>query len=99
MFSSGNLYKAGAQFMFDHQIKKKTGKNSLSLVKDEVVMQKDKRDFNDKLKKILKKRIEITHKKLMQQNNQKEFGRDFKMFAEKSVSISRKQLNTKKISQ
>ena len=99
MFSSGNLYKAGAQFMFDHQIKKKTGKNSLSLVKDEVVMQKDKRDFNDKLKKILKKRIEITHKKLIQQNKQKEFGRDFKMFAEKSVSISRKQLNTKKISQ
>ena len=99
MFSSGNLYKAGAQFIFDHQIKKKTGKNSLSLVKDEVVMQKDKRDLNSKLKKLLKKRIEITHKILMQQNNQKELEKNFNMFMEKRVSISKKHLNINKINQ
>ena len=99
MFSSGNLYKAGAQFIIDHQIKKKTGKNSLSLVKDEVVMQKEKNDLNDELKKMLKKRIEITHKKLIQQNNHKELSKDLRMLVQKRVSIFQKKAEYKKINQ
>ena len=34
IFSSGNVYKAGAQFLIDNEIKRKTGKNSLALVKE-----------------------------------------------------------------
>ena len=33
--TSGNIYKATAQFIIDQSIKKKTGKNSLTLVKEE----------------------------------------------------------------
>ena len=35
--SSGNFYKAGAQYIIDSTIKKKTGKSSLSLVQEEVI--------------------------------------------------------------
>ena len=36
IISSGNIYKASAQFIIDQTIKKKTGKHSLTLVKDEI---------------------------------------------------------------
>ena len=36
IFTSGNIYKASAQFIIDQGIKKKTGKNSLALVKSEM---------------------------------------------------------------
>ena len=35
VLTSGNVYKATAQFIIDQSIKKKTGKNSLTLVKEE----------------------------------------------------------------
>ena len=34
--TSGNIYKATAQFIIDQSIKNKTGKNSLTLVKEEL---------------------------------------------------------------
>ena len=43
--SSGNVYKAGLQYIIDSTIKKKTGKNSLAFVKEEVIKQNNKRDF------------------------------------------------------
>ena len=36
VLTTGNLYKAAAQLMIDQSIKKKTGKNSLTLVKEEI---------------------------------------------------------------
>ena len=66
--SSGNAYKAGAQYIFDYGIKKKTGKNSLTFFKEEVIKQNDKKDLNHKLnqelKDLVEKRIKIVRKKL-----------------------------------
>ena len=40
ILTSGNIYKASAQFLIDQGIKKKTGKNSLMLVKEELEKKK-----------------------------------------------------------
>ena len=45
IFTSGNIYKASAQFIIDQSIKKKTGKNSLTLVKDEIEKKRSKQKF------------------------------------------------------
>ena len=71
VFTSGNIYKATAQFMIDQSIKKKTGKNSLTLVKEEIDKQNQKKKFNDELRQLVEKRIKITKKKLDSQNLQK----------------------------
>ena len=34
VLTSGNIYKASAQFIVNHRIEKETGKNSLALIKD-----------------------------------------------------------------
>jgi len=49
IFSSGNVYKAGAQFLIDNEIKKKTGKNPLALVKEEMAKQNDKKKKQEKI--------------------------------------------------
>ena len=41
VITSGNIYKATAQFIIDQSIKKKTGKNSLTLVKEELDKKKN----------------------------------------------------------
>ena len=71
ILTSGNIYKATAQFMIDQSIKKKTGKNSLTLVKEELDKQNQKNKFNDELRHLVEKRIKITRKKLDNQNLQK----------------------------
>ena len=38
--TSGNLYKAGAQFIINQSIEKETGKNSLTFIKEEINKQK-----------------------------------------------------------
>ena len=53
--SSGNVYKAGIQYIIDSTIKKKTGKNSLALVKEEVKKHNNKREFNQEFKKLVEK--------------------------------------------
>ena len=98
--SSGNFYKAGAQYLIDSTIKKKTGKNSLAFVKEEVRKQKNnKRDFNLEFKKLVEKRIALTNKKLIEQNNQKKFNEDLKRLIEKRFAIVQKKLIVKRFSQ
>ncbi len=62
--TSGNIYKASAQFLIDQKIKKETGKNSFALVKQEIEKKNQQNKFNEDLKKLVEKRIEITRKKL-----------------------------------
>ena len=63
-FSTGNIYKASAQFIIDQSIKKKTGKNSLLLVKDEIDKKNQKNKLNKELRQLVEKRIIMTRKKL-----------------------------------
>ena len=41
VLTSGNIYKASAQFIINQRIEKETGKNSLALIKDTLVEEKD----------------------------------------------------------
>ena len=64
IFTSGNVYKASAQFIIDQSIKKKTGKNSLTLVKEEIEKQENNRNLNKELRILVEKRIKIARQKL-----------------------------------
>ena len=99
IFSSGNVYRAGAQFLIDSEIKKKTGKNSLALITEEVTKQNDKKDFQEEFSQLVEKRFIITQKKLAEQNNQKKVNEEFRKLIKKRVSLVRKELNLIKISQ
>ena len=71
IFTSGNIYKATAQFMIDQTIKKKTGKNSLTLVKEEIEEKQSEKNLNKELRKLVEKRINIARQKLdLQKINQ-----------------------------
>ena len=71
VLTSSNIYKATAQFMIDQSIKKKTGKNSLTLVKEELDKKKNKNEFNEELRNLVEKRIKMTRKKLDEQELRK----------------------------
>ena len=45
------VYKAGAQFLIDNEIKKKTGKNPLALDKEKKKKKKEKKKYNKKKNK------------------------------------------------
>ena len=85
ILNSGNIYKATFQFIIDQSIKKKTGKNSLTLVKDELDKKNQKNKFNDELRQLVEKRIKITRKKLDNQNLQK--------LVKKRINITRSIIN------
>ena len=85
VFTSGNVYKATVQFMIDQSIKKKTGKNSLTLVKEEIDKKNQKNKINDELRLLVEKRIKITRKKLDNQNLQK--------LIKKRINITRSIIN------
>ena len=85
VLTSGNIYKATAQFMIDQSIKKKTGKDSLTLVKEEIDKKNKKNKFNDELRQLVEKRIKITRKKLDNQNLQK--------LVKKRINITRSIIN------
>ncbi len=68
IFSTGNVYKAGLQILVDQGIQKKTGKNSLTLVKDEIEKNNANKQLNDKLRKLVEERIKIARKKIELQN-------------------------------
>ena len=99
IFSSGNVYRAGAQLLIDSEIKKKTGKNSLALITEEVTKQNDKKDFQEEFSQLVEKRFIITQKKLAEQNNQKKANEEFRKLIKKRVSLVQKELNLIKISQ
>ena len=72
-------------------LKKKTGKNSLTLVKDEIDKKNQKNKFNEELRKLVEKRILITRKKI---NNQ-----ELKKLVKRRINITRAKLNSNNITQ
>ena len=85
VLTSGNIYKATAQFIIDQSIKKKTGKNSLALVKEELDKKKNKKEFNEELRNLIEKRIKMTRKKLEEQ--------ELRKLVKKRIHITRSIIN------
>ena len=73
--TSGNIYKASAQFIVNQHIEKETGKNSLTLIKETLVQEKDikikKNSLDEDLRQLVETRIKMTRQKLDNQNLQK----------------------------
>ena len=85
VITSGNIYKATAQFIIDQSIKKKTGKNSLTLVKEELDKKKNKNEFHEELRNLVEKRIKMTRKKLEEQ--------ELRKLVKKRIHITRSIIN------
>ena len=85
VLTSGNIYKATAQFIIDQSIKKKTGKNSLTLVKEEFNKKKNKNEFDEELRNLVEKRIKMTRKKLEEQ--------ELRKLVKKRIHITRSIIN------
>ena len=70
--TSGNIYKASAQFIVNQRIEKETGKNSLTLIKETLVEETDKKikknSFDEDLRQLVETRIKMTRQKLYNQN-------------------------------
>ena len=99
-FTSGNIFKAGAQFMINQRIEKQTGKTSLALIKDEInktlikekkIKETQKNSLNRDLQQLVEKHIKITRKKIEDQNLQK--------LLKKRMTLTRSKLNLNKITQ
>ena len=75
VLTSGNIYKASAQFVVNQRIEKETGKNSLALIKETLVEETDikikKNSLDDDLRQLVETRIKMTRQKLDNQNLQK----------------------------
>ncbi len=75
VLTSGNIYKASAQFIVNQRIEKETGKNSLTLIKETLVAETDKKNkinsFDEDLRQLVETRIKMTRQKLDNQNLQK----------------------------
>ena len=97
--SSGNIFKAGAQLLIDYQVKKKTGKNSLAYVKEEVSKINIEKDTDQKLRELVETRILITRNKLKIQNQKKNLDRELIQLIEKRVHLVHKRLNLDKTNQ
>ena len=73
--TSGNVYKAGAQFIINQRIEKETGKNSLTFIKETLVEETDKKikinSFDEDLRQLVETRIKMTRQKLDNHNLQK----------------------------
>ena len=73
--TSGNVYKASAQFIINQRIEKETGKNSLTLIKETLVLETNKKtkinSFDEDLRQLVETRIKMTRQKLDNQNLQK----------------------------
>jgi len=94
--TSGNFFKASAQLVIDNEIKKKTGKSSLSYIKEEVSKNNQENRINKDLKDLIERRVKIVHQKLKDQNK---LDKEFKLLVEKRVQLTHKKLILKKISQ
>jgi len=75
VLTSGNIYKASAQYIVNQRIEKETGKNSLTLIKETLVEETDikikKNSFDEDLRQLVETRIKMTRQKLDNQNLQK----------------------------
>ena len=73
--TSGNIYKASAQYIINQRIEKETGKNSLALIKETFVEETDiktkNNSFDEDLRQLIETRIKMTKQKLDNQNLQK----------------------------
>ena len=74
--TSGNIYKASAQFIVNKHIEKETGKNSFALIKETLIDEEidkniEKNSFDEDLRQLVETRIKMTRKKLDNQNLQK----------------------------
>ena len=88
--TSGNIYKASAQFMVNQHIEKETGKNSFALIKETLVNEKidekiEINSFNEDFRQLVKTRIKMTRQKLDNQNLQK--------LLKKRIEVTRSILN------
>ena len=97
--TSGNFAKATAQLVFDNEFKKKTGKSSLSYIKEEVAKNNEENRINKDFKDLIEKRVKIVHQKLVDQNNETKIIKDFKLLVEKRVELTHKKLMQQKINQ
>ena len=97
--TSGNLVKATAQLVFDNEVKKKTGKSSLTYITEEVSKNNKENRLNKDFKDLVEKRVEIAHQILVDQNNEKKIIKDFKLLVEKRVKFTHKKLIQQKINQ
>ena len=95
VLTSGNIYKASAQFIINQKIEKETGKNSLTLIKETLVEETDKKikknSFNEDLRQLVKTRIKMTRQKLDNQN--------IKKLLKKRIEVTRSMLNLNNINQ
>ena len=89
VLTSGNIYKASAQFIVNQSIEKETGKNSLALIKEVLVEETDikikKNSFDEDLRQLVETRIKMTRQKLDNQNLQK--------LLKKRIEVTRSILN------
>ena len=74
--TSGNIYKASAQFIINQRIEKETGKNSLTLIKETLIKEEidkkiQKNSFHEDLRQLVETRIKMTRQILDNQNLQK----------------------------
>ena len=95
VLTSGNVYKASAQYIINQRIEKETGKNSLTLIKETLVEETDKKikinSFDEDLRQLVETRIKITRQKLDNQNLQK--------LLKKRIEVTRSILNINNITQ
>ena len=74
-FSSGNVYKASAQFIINKKLEKETGKNSLTLIKEKLVDETNKKikinSFDEDFRQLVERRIKMTREIMDNQNLQK----------------------------
>ena len=63
VLTSGNIYKASAQFIVNQRIEKETGKNSLALIKETLIEETDKKayknSFDEDLRQLVETRIKM----------------------------------------
>ena len=95
VLTSGNIYKASAQFIVNQRIEKETGKNSLTLIKETLVEETDKKieynSFEEDLRQLVESRIKMTKQKLDNQNLQK--------LLKKRIEVTRSILDLNNITQ
>ena len=95
VLTSGNIYKASAQFIVNQRIEKETGKNSFSLIKETFIEETDNQmkinSFDEDFRQLVETRIKMTRQKLDNQNLQK--------LLKKRIELTRSMLNLNNITQ
>ena len=88
--TSGSMYKATAQLVIDHHIKKKTGKNSFTYLKEEVIKKSEKEDLDAVFKQLIETRVKIVHEVIIQQDKKNNLNKDPNQLDKKRIKITRK---------